>query len=73
MWQKETKKTEGSNAFSEVEHKHDNLVPHHAYTHGHKSNIYITNFISEKYPSTSYPAPKQQVQRSRTQKHLEIF
>ena len=58
MWQKETKKTEDSDAFSEVEHKHDNLVPHHAYTHGNKSIIYVTSVISENNPSTSYPAAK---------------
>ena len=36
------KKTEDGDAFSEVNHKHDNPVASHNYAHVHKSVIFVT-------------------------------
>ena len=50
------KKTEGSDAFSKVEHKYGNTVASLDYAHVNKSIIYIYATMSKKHPSTCCPA-----------------
>ena len=61
--EKKRRKSENSDAFSNMEHRHDNLVASFEYARVNKSIILLQR-TSEKspHPSTSYPAKKTQVE-----------